>query len=123
MGGPRGGRGEETTADQVNIPGRKRKCGGKRVLNCMTINAQSLVNKMSELKTLLKIRTNMKKRPDIISISESWGRDDISDSIFSLDGFTMYRDDKKSSVGGGALLYINDKIEQRVCRVLTSMHF
>ena len=118
------GRGEGTTADKVNkqTKGRGRR-KGKRFLKCMTINAQSLANKMNELKMLLDEKSKVKKKPDIISITESWGNDDITDGIFALSGYTMYRDDKKEGVGGGALLYINDKIEQRVCRALSSLTF
>ena len=84
----------------------------------MTINAQSLTNKMNEFKLLVE-----DKRPDIISITESWGNENITDGIFAIQGYTMYRDDKKTSTGGGALLYINDKIEQRICRALNSLTF
>ena len=54
------GRGEGATADratadrenkqQIKSRGRRK---GKRFLKCMTINAQSLANKMNELKMLL----------------------------------------------------------------------
>ena len=35
----------------------------------------------------------------------------------------MYRDDRNRMRGGGALLYISDNIEQRVCRPLNSDNF
>ena len=84
----------------------------------MTINAQSLNNKLNEFKLLVNER-----KPDIISITESWAKETTTDSIFALQGYTMYRDDKKSGPGGGALLYVNEKIEQRVCKVLNTMPF
>ena len=62
----------------------------------MTINAQSLSNKMNEFKLLVT-----EKNPDIISITESWGNEGITDGIFALTGYTMYRDDRTSSSGGG----------------------
>ena len=83
----------------------------------MTINAQSLRNKMNEFKLLVE-----DKKPQIISITESWGDENTSDGIFALKGYTMYRDDK-SGIGGGALLYIKDNIEQRVCRPLNAGNF
>ena len=80
----------------------------------MTINAQSLRNKMNEFKLLVE-----DKKPQIISITESWGDENTSDGIFALKGYTMYRDDK-SGIGGGALLYIKDNIEQIVCLPLNT---
>ena len=84
----------------------------------MTINAQSLKNKMNEFRILVEER-----KPQIISITESWGEEWISDGIFALKGYTMYRDDRNRMRGGGALLYIKDNIEQRVCRPLNSDNF
>ena len=60
-------------------------------MKCMTINAQSLSKKMNEFKILVEER-----KPEIISITESWGSDKITDGIFALKGYTMYRDDKKT---------------------------
>ena len=71
----------------------------------MTINAQSLNNKLNEFKLLVNER-----KPDIISITESWAKENTTDSILALHGYTMYRDDKKTGPGGGALLYVNEKI-------------
>ena len=87
-------------------------------MKVMTINAQSLNNKLNEFKLLVN-----DKKPDIISITESWAKENTTDGIFALQGYTMYRDDKKTGTGGGALLYVNDKIEQRVCKVLNKMPF
>ena len=84
----------------------------------MTINAQSLKNKMNEFRILVEER-----KPQIISVTESWGEEWISDGIFALKGYTMYRDDRNRMRGGGALLYIMDNIEQRVCRPLNSDNF
>ena len=52
--------------------GRRRQ---KRVLKCMTINAQSLKNKMNEFRTLVE-----KEKPQIMSITESWGEEWIRNS-------------------------------------------
>ena len=84
----------------------------------MNINAQSLANKMNEFNLLVK-----EKNPDLISITESWGNDNITDGIFAIKGYTMYRDDKTSSTGGGALLYVRDSIEQRICKAFNSICF
>ena len=84
----------------------------------ITLNAQSLVNKKSEFKLIV---TDIK--PHIISITESWGQEWHSDGIFSLDGYTMYRNDRQEIRGGGTLLYISISIEQRVCRPLNVHDF
>ena len=62
----------------------------------MTINAQSLKNKMNEFRVLVE-----EKKPQIISITESWGEEWISDGIYALKGYTMYRDDRNRMRGGG----------------------
>ena len=55
-----------------------------------------------------------------IAITESWGKEWISDGIFSLPGFSLYRNDRDIKQGGGTLLYINDKLEHRACRPLNT---
>ena len=116
-GGGREGRGVGASADGVNNNRRRRKRKGK-FLKVMTINAQSLNNKINEFKLLVN-----EKKPDIISITESWAKENTTDGIFALQGYIMYRDDKKTGPGGGALLYVNEKIEQRACRALNTMPF
>ena len=117
--GVQGGREEGARpADHQNKNTGGGRTKGNKFLNIMTINAQSLSNKMNEFKVLIK-----EKNPDLISITESWGNDSITDGIFAIKGYNMYRDDKTTSTGGGALLYIKDKIEQRVCKAFGSMAF
>ena len=38
-------------------------------------------------------------KPHILSITESWGAECITDGIFSLDGYTMYRNDRQNIKG------------------------
>ena len=85
----------------------------------MTINAQSLQNKITEFDDV----ANKEIKPHIISVTESWGNKNITDGIFALKGYTMYRNDRNETRGGGALLYINDIIDQRVCRPLNTNDF
>ena len=80
----------------------------------MNINAQSLKHKMDEFKNLVK-----EKRPHIIGITESWGKQDIGDAMFQLEGYNMYRndrEDKNYKCGGGTLLYVNKQLGQRECK-------
>ena len=55
------------------------------------------------------------RKPNIISVTETWGNDGIVDGLLSLKGYNMYRDDRNTRKGGGTILYVSDKIEQRVC--------
>ena len=75
-------------------------------LKCIYTNAQSLRHKMSALLTTVEALC-----PDIIGITESWGDSDISDSEFSIPGFTMFRSDREvNHRGGGVLLYVRSDI-------------
>ena len=87
----------------------------------MNINAQSLKFKMDELRTIVK-----EQKPHIIAITETWGKDSISDASFQLEGYNMYRNDRENTkykFGGGTLLYINKKLGQRMCKPLNCKTF
>ena len=79
------------------------------------INAQSLVNKMYLLDEEIK-----KHELKIVSVTETWGKEEIKDSHFSIKDFNMYRNDRKNKVGGGTILYVSSDIEQRSCRPLNT---
>ena len=49
-------------------------------------------------------------KPQIISVTESWGKEWINDGIFSLKGYTMYRNDREQK-GGGTILYVSNKLD------------
>jgi len=50
-------------------------------------------------------------KPDIIGITESWTHSAISDSELYLEGYQLFRCDRKSSSkGGGVLLYVNSEL-------------
>merc|ERR1711888_505458 len=72
----RAGGGDRVTEYEVNVgqQGNRRKGRrkNKRVLKCVTINAQSLKNKMDELRS----DDFMDRKYHIISITESWGKKD-----------------------------------------------
>ena len=84
----------------------------------MTTNAQSLKNKMGEFMELVELY-----KPQIISVTESWGKEWINDGIFSLKGYSMYRDDREGKEGGGTILYVSNKLEHRSCRPLNTQDF
>ena len=93
---------------------KKRKCN--KSLRCMTLNAQSLQYKMSELEKRAKL-----SKPYIISITESWGKDNIDDIVYNLDDYNMYRNDRIGRAGSGTLLYIRKNLGQRKCKAMATL--
>ena len=80
----------------------------KADLLILFFNARSLVNKVDELKILVK-----EKKPDIIGIIETWLTDSISDGEISISDYTFVRRDRKSDTktkGGGVIVYIRDDL-------------
>ena len=113
---------EETNISLVNeghLQHRKSKGKGRRrrnrVLKWGNINAQSLVNKMNLLDEEIK-----KHELKIVSVTETWGKEEIKASHFSIKDFNMYRNDRKNKAGGGTILYVSSDIEQRSCRPLNT---
>lgn len=88
--------------------------GRGRTLKCMTLNAQSLRYKMEECR-----KNASDYKTSIVSVTESWGQDHIGDEVFNMEGFNMYRDDRKGRIGSGTLLYIRKCLGQRRCWPMT----
>ena len=99
----------EGTVNQIGTRGRSRR-RRKKTLKWATINAQDLRNKMVLLEERVK-----EHGLNIVSITESWGKEKINDSHFNLNKFNMYRADREDKEGKGALLYVSSEIEQRSC--------
>ena len=75
-------------------------------LKCFYTNANSVVKKIDELR-----RRTDKREYDIIGITETWGRPDITDAELAIEGYNMFRMDRQEGIGGGVLLYVNDKLQ------------
>ena len=92
--------------------------GGRTVINkslkCMTLNAQSLRYKMEECS---KYAEDYKS--SIISVTETWGQEEIEDVVFNIDKYNMYREDRKGRKGSGTILYIRKNLGQRRCWPMT----
>ena len=61
-------------------------------------------------------------RPDIIGIAETWATAEVLDSELSLDGYVMFREDRKNCAaerGGGVLLYVLESLSPREFRPVT----
>ena len=79
-------------------------------LNCLYLNARSIVNKHSELELYIREENNI----DIIGITETWMTKSISDSEMNIEGYTLIRQDRDDSVkqrGGGVAMYIRNDID------------
>ena len=47
-------------------------------------------------------------QPHLIGITESWSNNDITGAELGLEGYAMFRKDRKGRRGGGVLLYIKE---------------
>ncbi len=80
-------------------------------LKCALLNARSMMNKRDELESF-----KYDVKPDIVMITESWGRSEVEDVELKIPGYNLFRNDRKHSTGGGCLIY-----SQRLsnCTVIT----
>ena len=62
-----------------------------------------------------------REKPQIVSVTETWGKEWMGEAIFSLNDYNIYRDDRNEKGGGGTLLYISKKLGQRACRPLNEV--
>lgn len=85
-------------------------------MSCFYTNANSLIGKMEEFRERVI-------GYDIIGVTETWGRSDITDAEMTVDGFTMFRVDRKDSRGGGVALYVNSSLPVTMVNNLTDSGF
>ena len=76
-------------------------------LSCVLVNARSIGNKLEELQLCAAV-----EKPNILAITESWGKEEIVDGEISLPGYTLFRKDRKDGrKGGGVLLYVDSRLK------------
>ena len=76
----------------------------------LTTNAQSLFNKMDELQERCR-----QSQPLFVCITETWCMQNEPDSLYTLQGYTMYRRDREPRGGhGGVLIYVNSKLSRQL---------
>ncbi|RMC21514.1 hypothetical protein DUI87_02380 [Hirundo rustica rustica] len=82
--------------------GGKPESGVKSVaqLKCMYTNARSMGNKQKELEAMVQQQSY-----DVVAIMETWW-DDSHGWSTALDGYKLFRRDRKGRRGGGVALYI-----------------
>ena len=62
-----------------------------------------MIQKIDELRYLVEIN-----KYDIIAVTETWAHTEIRDTELLIEGFNMYRVDRKVTRGGGVVLYIKE---------------
>ena len=79
-------------------------------LNLLHHNSQSAVNKIDFYNSLHNI-----KNYDVISLNETWFNPKIPSNLVSIDGFTLYRNDRTApnKSGGGAALFVKSDINHQ----------
>jgi ribonuclease P/MRP protein subunit RPP40 len=90
-------------------------------LRVMYFNAGSMLNKIEELKCVIK-----GNEPDIIGITETWLKDDVDDNEISIVGYQVFRQDRVSNVkkkGGGVMFYVRDSIKAMTMSVKDKHEF
>lgn len=109
---------EDVTANMVKILAKQRT--GLKICH---INAQSLSNKIDEFRYIFE-----NSGLNVICVTETWFGKFITDTLVSLNGYTLYRNDRSDNYGGVAIyvkkglvctikaksdenLYKNNKIE------------
>ena len=85
--------------------------GGSRQkgVKVLMTNAQSLGNKIDELRTLAAML-----EPDVIALTETWTNDTTGNSVWDITGYEILarndRNDTEGGRGGGILVYAVDRL-------------
>ena len=76
----------------------------------MQINSRSLNKNFDKLDMLID---GLDKKPDIISIAETWLKSDVPSSPFSITGYTIFNSPRtlSKSRGGGVALYVDNNFD------------
>ena len=83
-------------SDNITFP-------SNRGLKIAHLNVRSLVNKIDSLRILLK------KNPfDVLTMSETWLTNKISDPELTIQGYSFARNEHKNKKGGGCIISIRD---------------
>ncbi|RWS22765.1 rna-directed dna polymerase from mobile element jockey-like protein [Leptotrombidium deliense] len=85
---------------------------GFRILHS---NVRSIMNKFSEICLLVSTLG-----PHVYCVTESWLKSDISDFEIEIEGYNSFRFDRKSTIGGGVIVYIMKSLNLDVQRRFVS---
>ena len=87
-----------------------------RSVKCFYTNANSVISKMDELRERVK-------GCNLVGIMESWATNNISDAELHIEGMTMFRSDRKSGIGGGVILYVDESLNASLCHPVMNSEF
>lgn len=79
------------------------------------LNARSLNKNITELKAIMA-ETDF----DAVSISESWLRSRTPKDRFFIDGYKIFRQDRKNKRGGGVCIYVREEFECKRIKIPNS---
>ena len=69
----------------------------------LLLNARSLLPKLDELRALLSVNT-----VDMVVVTETWFSDAFDDCSVSINGYNLFRRDRRNGRGGGVCIYISE---------------
>ncbi len=78
---------------------QENRISGREKLNIFYTNARSLNNKMEELEAKVD-----SEEYDIVAVSETWLKE--NNWRTGLEGYKVYRCDRKERIGGGAAIWV-----------------
>ena len=78
--------------------------------NVVHINAQSLLRHFAEFENIFESQTDV----HLILVSETWAKPSLPDSLYHLQGFKFFRNDRINKGGGGVGIYSKQEIQLRI---------
>lgn len=80
----------------------------RKGLGFLHINTRSLLPKLDSFRTWFMVAN-----PDVVVVSETWLKPSVSDNVIRIDGYNVYRTDRKGRAGGIAI-YVSSKFHVSV---------
>ena len=82
--------------DSSRAKGKKVDEMDRGVIRILYTNAQSMMNKINELKAVVET-----KKPDIVAMTETWTNEGIPNGVLSLEGYKMVDQNDQNDMEGG----------------------
>ena len=95
---------DNNNVNSVNISNRNR-CQN---INIAHLNAHSIKNREHYILARNLVKEN---NVDILTISESWLNNSVSDVEIEFPGYSLFRLDRDNKVGGGVCVYVNSNFK------------
>lgn len=75
-------------------------------ISLILANVRSICNKLGALKAFMD-----HCKPDILAVTESWGRPCLPDSLITTDGYVLFRSDRVATrSGGGVFMLVKESL-------------